>query len=407
MTANASRDPADPRTTQGEAWDALCDSLRRAGHLVLGEGVPDSPRDRAEGFRYLARFLACGNATCVTHGDPAHPLFTRMIDYSTPWGLDNPDCLYHYASIAGEFEYRISGNRGSANHIDLQANFGHFADGDISAWGTLSSLDGFDLACDPDGSFEITLSSLRPGNDCENWLQLAPNAEFVLVRQYFNDWENEVPAELYIERLDAPYPIPPPRSDDIADRLEKLARWFDKGGLLWENMSRGMLSMEPNSLVIHHADAAGECTGLKDQTYGMGNFRCAPGEAVIVEFEPPACHHWSLGLANYYWEAIEYATRQSHLNGHQAHLDPDGVFRAVVAAEDPGVPNWLDTAGHPAGTLTARFLRAESAPAPSLRVVPLGDVARHLPASTPRIDSTTREAALERRRWSVWRRFRV
>ena len=36
------------------------------------------------------------------------------------------------------------------------------------------------------------------------------------------------------------------------------------------------------------------------------------------------------------------------LNGHQAVLD-DGVFRAVVAHRDPGVANWLDTAGNRRG----------------------------------------------------------
>jgi len=400
----ASRADSSARLASGEAWDEFCDSLKRAGRLVLGDDVPDSERDRAEGFRYLSRFLAAGNAQCVTHGDPDYPLFVRMIDYSTPWGLDNPDCLYHFAAIRGDCRYRISGNRGSANHIDIQANFGSFADGDIASWGTLSSIDGFDLATTADGAFELELSPEASGSQS---LKLEPNAEFVLVRQYFNDWENERPAELYIERVDAPYPIPPPRPEAVAARLDRLARWFDQGGTLWETMSRGMLSMPPNTLVVHRPDDAGERAGMSGQAYGMGNFHCEPGHAVLLEFEVPRCHHWSVGLANYYWEAIEYASRQSSLNGHQAAIDSDGVFRAVLSDVDPGVPNWLDTAGHRRGTLTARFLRANAAPVPTFRVVPLGDIRAVLPPDTPRIDAATRAAELERRRWAVWRRFRV
>jgi hypothetical protein len=403
---SSEQDRQAARLVSGQAWDDFCDSLKHAGRLVLGAGVPDTPRDRAEGFRYLSRFLASGNAQCVTHGDPDYPVFARMIDYSTPWGLDNPDCLYHFAAIRGDCSYRISGNRGSANHIDIQANFGHFANGDISSWGTLSSIDGFDLVTEHDGSFELILSPTGVAGGSQA-LKLESNAEFVLVRQYFNDWENERPAELYIERVDAPYPIPPPRTAQVADRLDRLARWFDKAGTLWETMSRGMLGMPPNTMVIHKPDDAGERTGMSGQAYGMGNFLCEAGEAVVLEFELPQCHHWSVGLANYYWEAIEYASRQSSINGHQAVVDGDGVFRAVISEIDPGVPNWLDTAGHRSGTLTARFLRADRAPVPSFQVVAIDAVRAALPADTPRIDPTSRSEQLDRRRWAVWKRFRV
>jgi hypothetical protein len=392
------------RLADGRAWDEMCDALKRTRRLVLGEGVPDTLRDRAEGFRYLSRFLACGNATCVTHADPEYPVFCRMIEYSTPWGLDSPDTLYHHAAIRGDRRYRISGQRGSANHIDIQANFGHFAEGEISAWGTFASIDGFELASRDDGSFELFLS---PEGGERNHLKLADNAEFVLVREYFNDWENETPAELFIEPLDAPYPIPPPAPEDIAARLDKLSRWFDKAGTLWESMSRGMLGQAPNSFVIHMPEDAAERTGMAGQAYGMGNFNCPEGSAVIVEFELPKCHHWSIALANYYWEAVEYASRQSSINGHQAVVDDDGVFRAVICARDPGVPNWLDTAGYTQGSLTARFLRADFAPTPQTRVVPADRVLAELPERSARIDPETRAAQLERRRWAVWRRFRV
>ena len=46
-SANSTDDPGDPRLMTGEAWDEFCDSLKRAGRLVLGEDVPDSPRDRS------------------------------------------------------------------------------------------------------------------------------------------------------------------------------------------------------------------------------------------------------------------------------------------------------------------------------------------------------------------------
>ena len=405
MTAksNAQADPADPRVMSGQDWDDFCETLKRAGRLVLGEGVADSPRDRAEGFRYLTRLLAAGIVTCIEHADPDYPSFGRMVDYTMRWGLDCPDCLYLYATVCGDASYRIYGNRGSACHIDIQVNYGHFASGDISAWGTISSMNSLDLQMEADGSFELILSSEEHDG---NWLRLAPNAEFILVRQYFSDWEDERPADIYVERIGAEYPAPSPRTDQIATRLDRLSMWLEKSGALWEQMSKGALGLPLNTLTVYLPQDSDQRAGLRGQAYGIGNFRCAPDEAVIVEFTPPACQYWSVSLANWYWESLDFATRQTSLNGHQAVLERDGVVRAVIAHDDPGVANWLDTAGHTEGTIAARFLLADATPEPKLRAVKLADLPSELPPDTQRIDPAARAEILERRRRAVLRRYR-
>jgi hypothetical protein len=191
----------------------------------------------------------------------------------------------------------------------------------------------------------------------------------------------------------------------VAERLEKLQRWIEKGGALWETMSRGLLGMEPNSLVVHLPENSGERAGMRGQAYGMGNFHCPEGEAVVIEFEPPPCHHWSVSLANYWWEALEYASRQTSLNGHQASLDADGIFRAVIADRDPGVANWLDTFGHERGSLAVRFLRAERAPSARMWRLPFDEVAAALPTGTPRLTPEERARRLARRREAVLARY--
>ena len=49
----------------------------------------------------------------------------------------------------------------------------------------------------------------------------------------------------------------------------------------------------------------------------------------------------------------------------------DGRVRVVVAHEDPGLPNWLETAGHDRGTMCWRWIHAQSHPQPIATVVPL------------------------------------
>jgi hypothetical protein len=51
--------------------------------------------------------------------------------------------------------------------------------------------------------------------------------------------------------------------------------------------------------------------------------------------------------------------------------EPDGSWRIVVAARDPGVPNWVSTADHPRGVIWFRWFLPESLPErPRTRVVP-------------------------------------
>jgi hypothetical protein len=396
-------DPVDPRVMGGAAWDALCEALRASGRRVTGPDAPAAPADRAEGLRYLLRFLEAGIRLCVEYAEPDHPELCRMIERGMTWGLDCPDCLYLYAPVRGGARYRLFGTRGTANHFDVQVNYGHFASGDIASWGTLDSKSGRELELGPDGALELWLGpEPRPGN----WLRTAENAEFLLIRQYFDDWERERPADLWIERVGAPASAPRPRTDQVAARLDRLVTWLEKGGALWETMSRALLALPPNTLNVVKLPDEDVRGGLKGQAYGMGNFRCASDEAVIVEVAPPRCVHWSASLASFWWESIDYATRQASLNGHQAGLDADGRFRGVIAHADPGVPNWLDAAGHEAGTIALRFLLAESAPEVRMRAVPLAELLSHLPPDTPRVGAEARAEALRRRHRAVIARYR-
>ena len=137
----------------------------------------------------------------------------------------------------------------------------------------------------------------------------------------------------------------------------------------------------------------------------IGSFRLGPDEALVVEVEPPQGLYWSYSIGNPWWETIDYARHQSSLNGHQAVIDADGVLRVVIAHEDPGFTNWLDTAGHGEGPVILRCVRTETAPIPTTRVVPFAEVAGALPAGARRCSpaerATTMDARRSRRRAAV------
>ena len=91
----------------------------------------------------------------------------------------------------------------------------------------------------------------------------------------------------------------------------------------------------------------------------------------------PHCEFVNVMLWNVHMQTLEYRFRRCSLNETQMKLDGDRGYRLVISAEDPGVPNWLDTGGHRRGTIFWRFLLPQSQPdTPRCRVVDVGDLAQ-------------------------------
>jgi hypothetical protein len=147
---------------------------------------------------------------------------------------------------------------------------------------------------------------------------------------------------------------------------------------------------------------------LTKQLYWPAVFQFDEDEALIVETEMPAsAPYWNIQLNDPLFNAVEYVYRISHINDWNAVRSSDGKLRAVIALNDPGVPNWLDPAGFTEGTLYGRWYDCDSLPIPTIKRVKLAELRDHLPADTgivtpeERADQLRRRvrAAQRRRRW--------
>ena len=324
-----------------------------------GPGVPAAPRDRAEGFRHLLRFLAAGHLLCVEHADPDHPSFARMVDPAWQWGLDMPDCLYLYAPLRGDAAYRVWGRRGSREPRRLPGELGALrARATSRSWGTLSSASTEQLDVGVDGSLELWLGGPpRP----RNWLPVAPNAEFLLVRQYFADWESELPGGPLDRARRRRRARPPPRADQIAARLERgSSAWLDRGGALWERMSRGFVEgIAPNTLMVTKPADSDQRAGLRGQAYGIGNFHCAPEEAVLGPIRAAA-------LSSLERVARELVVGEHGLRGApdvaQRRIRPGSMRTASSAASSRTPTRACPTGSTPRATSAARWRCASCSP---------------------------------------------
>jgi hypothetical protein len=257
-----------------------------------------------------------------------------------------------------------------------------------------------ELDVDADGNFEVVLSpDERPGN----WMRIEGDHPTLTVRHFFYDWDTEVASSLHIERLgDA--------VDSNGDSLDPAAavsrQLVALGDFVHDNLAFFLqfgAAAPPNGFLppIDRTDigAAAENRPV------IGRWELHPDEALIVEVEPPEGIYWSFSIGNPWWETIHYGRHQSSLNAHQAAVDSDGVVRVVLCERDPGVANWLDTAGHSNGPIILRCVRTKTAPTPSTRVVPFDQVHAELPPDTTTVGAEERASILAGRRKAVRERF--
>jgi hypothetical protein len=379
----------------GRAWSHLLDGLRRASEVVLADDVPRNAADMAAGFRHLLVLLGIGldNALREESGSVL-AVKPSSVDAIYKWGMDCPDCIYTGAPLRGGESYRIWGNRGSARYVGLQSMAGMASSANVL-------LDELDLG--PDGEVELTLSTERHEG---NWLPIAENATILVVRHFFYDWDTEVASSLSIERIGGGR-SGSSEARPAADPREVAARQLIAlGDFVVDNLEFFLQFSRPETPNTFLPPLDGTAMGAAAENRPViGSFELGPDEVLVMEVTPPEGLYWSYSLGNPWWETVDYARHQSSLNGHQAVADDDGLLRVVIAHEDPGVANWLDTAGHSAGPVILRCVRTESAPVPTTRVVPFAAVAAELPSGTRRVTPQERRAVIDARRVAVSKRF--
>src|ERR1700757_4509158 len=388
--AALSEEPGNVDLTR--AWSYLMGRLREAAQVVESDPAQRNRVDFAAGMRHLLVLLAAGIDE-VLRFDPEPILCVQRTstDDILTWGMECPDCIYTRAVLRGGHSYRLFGNRGTARYVGLQT-----MNGIVATSNELAD----ELELDADGNFEVVLSAdERAGN----WMRIEGDHPTLTVRHFFYDWDTEVASSLRIERLgDAVEATSRPIDPDVAVSRQLVAL----GDFVRDNLAFFLqfgAAAPPNGFLppIDRTDigAAAENRPV------IGRWELRPGEALIVEVEPPEGIYWSFSIGNPWWETIHYGRHQSSLNAHQAAGDSDGLVRVVLCAGDPGVANWLDTAGHSNGPIILRCVRTQTAPTPTARVVSLDDIHGELPSDTARVTAEQRTSLLAARRRAVRERF--
>ena len=368
-------------------------------------GLLADPHDlqaAAEAERLFWLTLASGWFTAFA--DPDLPDFVPAVSTHLNCVGTNPDYIYGAASIDGAGSYVLSGERGDGLFLLL----------DIAAGGlgvmdkpgpSLGTLDFDHLTLDGAGRFSLLLSTEKPADWVGDWRRLDPSARSLTLRQASYQWGVGREARVAIERVDKMHLARKLSVAEITERLDALSAYPKR----LAGMALGFIAAQRDKGLwnrFEHDDWAGR-GGLQGQHYYQGLFRLESGKALLLETElPKQVRYWNVQLSDMLWNSVDWMNRQSSINGGQALLDSDGLFRAVIALEDPGAPNWLDPGGNSEGAIMLRWTEASSGPEPSLRLVDLTDLRAQLPSDTPLVTPQARQSALIARRRGVQMRRR-
>ncbi|MFT7529884.1 MAG: hypothetical protein ACI9FD_000887 [Gammaproteobacteria bacterium] len=378
-------------------WRGYIELLAPAGETIVKHlPDPDDRELRYEVYRRLMSEISRAYLGLFT-GDAEHPDFWPVFNGAFTVGSANPDDSYYMAALAGQGVYRISGVRGKVRLVDFQTGTGEFYTKGKGAWApTFDTYDLDKLDIEENGTFEVILSEKKPEKYEGNWWHLNPASTYVMVRQIAYDWHAE-DGRFAIERLDTPAMRPRLTPEQIDTNLRQVSEWIVTYTLSTLNFintykDKGWI----NKISVNDLSSLG---GHSGQVYIQGLYDIAPDEALIYETTvPKECRYWSIQLTDRLWHSLDHMNRQSSLNGHQAKLDSDGKFRAVVSMQDPGVANWLDTVGNTRGSFFGRWTHCSGQPVPTLTKVKFTDIDDYLPKNTARLTAEQRDKAIRYRR---------
>jgi hypothetical protein len=407
-----------------DAWERFLGEMRAAGDAIFAEGLPTSPQERAEAFRYLCQGVSIGFEFFVENADTEFPYLMRYFDPTHKQAGDNQDSLILGAWIDGSRTYRIVGNRGTVKWVVFSV-LREPEPGDdlfgISQMGPpynlvrdAEPLLGPDLEVEWDGSFTVILS---PEEHAGNWIKTTPKSRHLRVREFHGQWDREESMRLRIERVGAsgaPSLLTP---EAFVERLEQAGAFVRRSTEYWGPQTT-RLGVPVNQMVALRPEqspgyipAGGSLIGKLDANPGGVNGRChwrlGPDEALIIEFRPTLAFFWSFELDNPWYATMDYRWRLSGLNSEQAVLEEDGSVRVVLAHQDPGVPNWLDASGWSEGSINYRGLLSSQPPEFRSRLVKLSELAHELPARGRMITPDERQRQMRQQQTGVARRFPV
>ncbi len=273
----------------------------------------ESERELLEGLRVIARVSSLCSQLSV-EADPDRPSFFDMCSPTRMIGGPNPDGNYYLAMIRGDRRYRITGTRGTSAYLGFQI----LAGTGLTPRRMSNYLSDTDLALKPGRApansrscCRATSPPIRPARSgCRSPTTRRPSScGSTSVIAPPRSW-----SPLRIEALE-PDPSTPLTDTQLADQFTAMAWTLMKLATLHRTIKPELLN-SPNTLLTAEAADLGAADTTPDNLYMMGTFRLDPGQALVLDIQPPDTRYWNVTLENI-WHECSGAPRPAQL-GNQS-----------------------------------------------------------------------------------------
>ncbi len=367
-----------------QAWSALPLAQQPDGRSQLAGAVDElvyfAARNAVEAKQF-APTIVWAVAAPYAEGSATIP--------GSRFGIDDPDRIYRSATVDPALRYVIHGKR------SLQpSNRDFLFEVTGSDLKTIGSLPARDIDISADGSFTITVDA-TPADGRRNHLTLPANGTGLLIRDTLADWAHQSPNHLTIAVVGGPAPKPATLDETRAQTIALIREYARFDAQLLTQLSKTPL----NQLVPQVRTAE---SGVVGAIIGTSRFSIGNDEALILTIDGQGARYLGLELTDPWARSLPYWESTGSLSNLQAKPSADGTITYVISPNDPGVYNWVSTAGLNNGLFALRvedFAQADPAKlVRSARIVKLADLPAALPADAARVTATERAQQLAERK---------
>ena len=356
------------------AWQKLTDTMSEMTSRIYSEEMGLAEIDRAEGMRALAQTFSLAHELYIEKGNPREPAFTNWMASGRKVLGDNPDARYDSAPVSPDHVYEVYGRLSDC----AAQTFTIYGRGPLGWNNVAGELIPADMEIGPNGEFSVILSKERPEN-AKNWISLNDSAHMFLMRQFFNDVPiDKRPRDFEIRRIDSSDTPELYTEAKFAQSTDAAANFFqiavDATFGLAQMRSDPANSMEPPK--EFDPSIVGIYYPSIYNIYFGGWFVLEDDEALVFEGEDLRGGYAIVHIMNAWLQSIEGPGGNQKFNKSTLKTEPDGSWRAVVAHQDPGLPNWLNPHGHKQGHFTLRIVHpdGDGTTRPKAKKVKLSDL---------------------------------
>jgi hypothetical protein len=381
------------------ASPALQEQRKAVEQAFRAEPGPQTPEALADLPRAVDEVVFSG-VVGVLNADSTNPRVQWLWSPPHSWfGLDVPaakflmpnvDNVFRVIPVDGVSHFEINA-RPSGPHLPTQFTIQLVSalPGDAGWEKVLSVLIDTDIQTKPDGAFTLAVGP-DATNGRANYIQTVPAAHFLLIRDTIANWGTETPYHLDVRRLEGTAAAAPITDSILAQRAAALIQ--NELPQIARSKASWFFHQPANTVAPPFVREGGRW-GIS----AGGHFQLKDDEALVLTVDSLGAKYVAVQLANSWLGSLDYIHHPASLNIAQSTENHDGSYTFVIAAQDPGVRNWLDTTGLHEGSI---FIRWQKLPQPlnpagnavrEAKVVKLSDLANALPPSVRKVTPKERK----------------